>query len=72
MIFMKTLSTPLFPFLEKHSENYFKKLHVQNSGELELGSFTEISLLLKRDPLLAPTETSVNIIMDYARQKLKQ
>ena len=67
---MKTLFTPLFPFLEKHSENYLKKLHVEDSKELYMENFNEITHLLKEDTLLAPSETSVNIIMDYARQKL--
>lgn len=68
---MKTLSTPLFPFLEKHSENYLKKLHVKDSEGIDLKNFSEITQLLEEDTLLSPSETSIDIIMDYARQKLK-
>ena len=67
---MKTISTPLFPFLEKHSATLLKKLPTQGADEIEIENHTEIIQLLIEDTLLAPGETSVNIIMDYARQKL--
>lgn len=66
---MKTLSTPLFPFLEKHSESYTRNHDVQENEVNTLGNLREISLLLKTDSLVAPSETSINIIMDYARLK---
>ncbi|HUH73684.1 MAG TPA: hypothetical protein VLZ75_04695 [Chitinophagales bacterium] len=67
---MKQLSTPLFPFLEKHSEPYLKKLKAQDTEEITIENFSEITQLLKEDSILTPSETSMNIIMDYARKKI--
>ena len=67
---MKTFSTPLFPYLEKHSESYKKKLDTHVAEEVSTESYSEITQLIKEDTLLTPSKTSINIIMDYARQKL--
>jgi hypothetical protein len=67
---MKTLSTLLFPLLNSHSKIHPKKLDVYNSEEKAIGTYHEIAQLIKEDILLDPSETSIKIIMDYARQKL--
>lgn len=70
---MKIFSTPLLPdsdtnALDGRSEDYGLMLIRQKEAE----DLNQIKELIEDAPMYSPSETSLRIIMDYAREKLQK
>lgn len=70
---MKIFSTPLLPDSDTNANDelsgvYGHKYIRQN----EMEELNQIKDLIEEAPLYSPSETSLQIIMDYARKKLQK
>lgn len=67
---MKIFSTPLLPDSDTSTNDELSGAYSQkHTRQNEMEELNQIKDLLEEAPLYSPSETSLQIIMDYARQK---